>query len=141
MSLDVPPPSQGPDFASAVLALDLASSMLDEAKERFARGDFAGSMEESRNAVRVATSAILYKDGFVSDSFESTLNHLLKNYPGAFPLDEWRRMESNAPDRGYGLYHMMLQALKMAKKADEDAASKAIATADMFINSARAEMG
>jgi len=137
----VPPPSTGPDFASAVLALDLASNMLDQAKEKFERGDFAGSMEDSRNAVRVATSAILFKDGFVSDSFESTLNHLLKNYPGAFPLEEWRKLEISAPENGYGLYHMMVVALRMVKKADEDEAGKAIAIAAMFINSARAEMG
>ena len=135
----IEPVPLGKDLASAVLALDLASSLLDIARERFLRGDYHGSLEQSRDAIRVASSAMLFKDGYISASFESTLNYFLKNYPGAFPLDEWRGLETAYTQ--YGLFSMIMKALRKEKKAGEDEASAAIAAASAFINSARARMG
>jgi len=133
------PAPLGKDLANAVLALDLASSLLDVARERFLQGDYHGSLEQSRDAIRVASSAILFKDGYVSASFESTLNYFLKNYPGAFPLDEWRELETAYTE--YGLFSMIMKALKKEKKAGEDEANAAIAAASAFITCAKARMG
>jgi hypothetical protein len=129
-----------PDMASALFALELASGMLDSARERFARQDYNGAFEESRNAVRMASSAILFRDGYVSDNLESTVSYLLQRYPGAFPVEGWQGLEDIPLEDTPGLFNMVLSAVGRLKKAGEQEASEALALAAAFVESAWAEM-
>jgi hypothetical protein len=130
-----------PDRASAAFALATASELLVLANERLGRGDFRGSFEESRNAIRMASSAILFRDGYIADSLDSTLIYLLKHYPGILPLDDWQRLEQMPAYDSPGLYNMLLAAMGKLKKTGEQEAKEAVMVAGAFIESARAEMG
>lgn len=130
-----------PDRASAAFALAAASELLTLARVRLGRKDFSGSFEESRNAIRMASSAILFRDGYVADSFDSTLLYLLKHYPGMLPLDDWQRLEQIPAYDTPGLYNMLLSAMGKLKKTGEQEAKQAVVVAEAFIASARAEMG
>ena len=130
-----------PDMASAVFALERASYMLESARERFGRRDYPGAFEESRNAIRMASSAMLFRDGYVSENLETTVSYLVQRYPGAFPVEEWQRLEDVPMEDTPGLYNMILGAMGKIKKTGEQEAMEAMALADAFIGSARAEMG
>jgi uncharacterized protein (UPF0332 family) len=129
-----------PDSGSAIFALGLASEAIERARERFFRGDYRRSLEESRNAMRLASSALLFRDGYVSDSLEATIYYMLQHYPGSFPLDSWVSIERIPTGETPGLYYMVLGALGRLKKAGEEEAKIGIAAAEMFLESARTEI-
>ncbi len=129
-----------PDTASAILALQLAAESLGEARARFSRRDYTAALELSRNAMRLASSALLFRDGCVCPTLESASSYLAWRYPGSFPLDEWERLESIPIEDSPGLYNMILSALGKLKKAGEQEATDALSAASIFIESARAEM-
>jgi hypothetical protein len=130
-----------PDWASALNALSLATDMLILAQERFSRGDYSGAFEYSRNAIRMASSSLLFRDGILSGSLEATVAHLMKHYPGVFPVDEWQRLEVIPATDSPGLYNMILSAMGKLKKTGEQEAKEAMKVAGSFITSANSEMG
>jgi hypothetical protein len=131
---------KNPDVAGALYAVTLAGDLLESAGDKFSRKDYPGAFEDSRNAMRLASSALLLRDGYVSDSLETTISYLFQRYPGELPLDEWHRFEEAAYGSGYGLYFMILKAMGKVKKTGEQEAYEAMSTAMAFINSTRAEM-
>jgi hypothetical protein len=128
-----------PDYASALIALNAASDLLESARERMGHEDPQGALENSRDAIRLASSAILFRDGYVAGSLEDTANYISKRYPGVFPLSDWDVIEVAASGH-VSLYKLLLLAMGKIKKNDKDDASKAITTAEAFIASARSEL-
>lgn len=129
-----------PDSARAILAVRLASDVLDAARQRYELKDFEGALESSRDSVRLSSSALLFRDGYISDTLDGTLDYLSHRYPGVFPLEGWRRMESAIVGGGRGLYAILMEAFGKAKKAGEEDARDAIAVASAFLKSAQSEM-
>jgi hypothetical protein len=129
-----------PDIARAMYAIDLASELLDSAREKYGKEDFRGAFEDCRNAMRLASSAVLFRDGFVSDSLEATASYLLQRYPGIFPVEEWYRMEESAFEGGYGLYYLLLKAAGKVRKTGEQEAAEALSVAGVFLESAMEEI-
>jgi UTP-glucose-1-phosphate uridylyltransferase len=130
-----------PDRARAAGALSLASGMLAAAGESLQAGDFAHAVEESRNAIRMASYAVLLGDGVVVGTLEATTAALSSRHPGVFPLGEWAALEEAAVVETPGLYNMILTAMGMVKKTGEQEAREAIRVAGMFVTSAQSEMG
>jgi hypothetical protein len=129
-----------PDRASALVALYSASDLLTLAKERFSHRDFHGAVIESRNAIRLASSALLFSEGVVSGSLDATLAYLIEHHPGALPIDEWQRLEETPDADSPGLYNIILGAMGKLKRTGEQEANEAIIVAEAFIASARAEI-
>jgi hypothetical protein len=129
-----------PDRAGAAGALSLASRMLALSIERLEAGDYAGSVGESRNAIRLASSAMLMCDGVVVGSLEATAEYLARNHPGVFLVEEWVALEQAAAVETPGLYNMLLTAMGKVKKTGEQEAKEAMRVAEAFVSSAKSEM-
>jgi hypothetical protein len=128
-----------PDYASALIALNAASDLLESAREKLLHDDLPGALESSRDAIRMATSALLFRDGYVAASLEATADYLSKKYPGIFPLGEWDIVEVAASGR-ITLYKFLLSAMGKLKKSDRQEADRAVETAETFIQTARMEL-
>jgi len=129
-----------PDPAGAMFALKMASEHLSSASILFSKKEFHGAFESSRNAIRLASSAVMVRDGYISGTLEGTVGYLLQRYPGAFPVERWEHVESVRIDAGNGIYSMILGSLGKLKKAGEQDASEALAIASSFLETARAEL-
>ncbi len=129
-----------PNRAGALIALQSASDLLLLAREHFSHRDFRGALQESRNAIRLASSAVLFSDGVVSGNLESTLAYLSERHPGALPTEEWHRLEEAPDEDSPGLYGMLMAAMGKLKKTGRQEAKDAITLAESFIMSAGAEM-
>ena len=70
-----------PDLDSALCAIDTASEMLNAAAEKLSQKDYATAFNDSRDSMRVAISALLFKDGVIASTFEATADYLEKHYP------------------------------------------------------------
>lgn len=129
----------GPDMASAIYAVSIAADMLESAKERFSEGDLQGALENSRDAIRIASSAVLFRDGYITDDFDKTVRYLSRRYDSIFPLREWERVEMTYLGEG-GLYNIILKAVGKQRKSDEEKVHDAVAVAERFIETARREL-
>lgn len=124
-----------PDMISAIQAVEAASDMLLSAKELFDGGDYCGSLEQSRGALRVAASALLYKDGVIAQTFEATAEHIEKRYPETFPLRDWARIERAVTGDGPGLLNMLIRA--SGKQTGDPEARHALSIATSFLNNVK----
>jgi len=129
-----------PNPAAALLALSAAADSLDAARERIARGDFPGAFSDSRNAIRFASSAVLLREGAMSDSAEGVAHLLATRFPGRFPIEDWLDIESIPEEDSPGLYNIILAAMGRLKKAGEQEAHYALTVAESFVRAAVSEM-
>lgn len=129
-----------PNHTSAMNALRLASGLLLIARESLANKDYPAALEQSRNAIRMASAAILFRDGHVSDSLDATASFLLRRYPGVFPIEEWLNLESLGGENSPGLYNMIMSAMGKIKKTGEQEAREAVLVAESFATSAEMEL-
>ncbi len=125
-----------PNPAGAAIATDIASALLSSARQKLLSGDFIGSMADSRDAMRMASSALLLHDGFIADTMDSATAYLSARYPGRFPISEWQRTETMASGHEYGLYHMILRYLGRTRKTGEKEAESSLSAAERFVRSA-----
>ena len=130
-----------PNPAAALLAMSAASDSIGAARERLARGDFHGSFVDSKNAIRFTSSALLLREGFVSDTAEGVAAYLASSHPGRFPTEEWLELERIPDDDSPGLYNMLLSAMGRLKKAGEQEAIHALSDAESFIAAADSGSG
>ncbi len=124
-----------PDMISAIQAVDAASQMLLFAKELLERGDYCGSLEQSRGSLRVAASALLYKDGVIAQTFEATAKHIEKQYPDQFPLEDWEKIERTVTGDGPGILNMLIRA--SGKQTGVPQARHALSIATSFLNNVK----
>ncbi len=126
-------------MASAVHAMSFAADMLEAAKERLSAGDLQGALDNSRDAIRIASSAVLFRDGYITDDFDKTIRYFSRRYDSMFPLRDWERVEMTYLGSG-GLYNMILKAAGARLKSDEDKAREAVLVAERFIETTRKEL-
>lgn len=119
-----------PDRLSAIHAVSVASNLVREARENYRRGDFMEAISTSKNAMRIASSAVLFRDGYISSTFEDTVLYLSRKYPGRFPLEKWKETESPSIA---GRFKSIIGGRKLLEKE----AGEAVETADKFVNQAR----
>ena len=135
MEEDVGGPNIGrrpPDFASALLAFEVAEGLLVSAKNYLDNENFPEALSESKNAIRTAASALLLKEGYVASTLESTISYLEHNHPSALPVENWRIVENMNVS---GLFSIIMKLLK--KSTDQGDVNKAILIAEEFLNSAK----
>src|SRR5262249_21390411 len=129
-----------PDHGGAMFALGLAVDMLQEAREMRESNDYHAALEDSRDAIRIACSAIMLRDGYVTDDFDKTVKYLLEHYDSLFPVREWERVEMTYLGEG-GLYNMLMRAMGRSKKTDDELVNEALSVAEKFISAATKELG
>jgi len=130
-----------PDPARAFFAVSLAADTLQSARTRLLRNDYVGALDEAKNSMRLTSSALLFRDGYVATTFDSAASYLLSHYPGAVPVEEWRYFETAFPGPSVGLMSQLIRVLGKEKKLDETEAGKAISTAEAFLRSAKSILG
>jgi hypothetical protein len=121
-------------------AMALAGDLLSAAKERYSSGDLQSALEGSRDAIRVASSAILFRDGYITDDFDKTVRYLSRRYDGLFPLRDWERVEMTYLGEG-GVYNMLLRMMGMRRRSDSEMVRAALDVAERFIETTRRELG
>ncbi len=132
-------PGKVPDPSSASYAADLAESVLLEAKDAFALGDYNLALSQAKDAIRLASSAVMFRDGYITDDFDKTVVYLSKRYGPAFPIKGWEKVEMTYLGGG-GLYNAILRALGRKVLSDQELVSEAISVAETFIAASRREM-
>jgi len=127
---------RNPDLASAYVAMDVATEMLNSAIDKYHHKTYGEAFIESRNSVRIAASALLLKDGFIASTFDATIRYLEPRYSNVLPLDSWSEIESIKAE-GEGIIYLFLKLIGKIKKPNRQQAKKAIITAEQFLNSLR----
>ncbi|MEW6748226.1 MAG: hypothetical protein AB1295_00775 [Candidatus Micrarchaeota archaeon] len=131
---------RNPDHSSAMVALSAASDALATAKGLYGERRFQEAFESSRDAIRLVSSALMFRDGCICGTFGSSQAYLLERYPGMFPLEAWRRIEMFQDDYGSGPMAAISRILGKARTAGETEANEALRAATMFVDSARNEL-
>ena len=130
-----------PDPVGAMLAVSLASDMLDSARENLYKNEFDQTMENSLHSIRAAASAILLKQGCIASTFEATHSFLYSNFPHELALDSWEFMEKSSFGTNRGMAYFLFKAIGIIKKTDEQQAKQAIKTAEKFLASVQDILG
>ena len=77
----------------AAYALEVAASLLGTAKEMADQSSVDDAITTARAAMRMASSALLFKDGLISSDFNSSCDYLQKKYGDELPVSQWKRVE------------------------------------------------
>lgn len=128
-----------PDLAGAVFAVSLAARMLDNARQHFARKNYPAALEESRNSIRMASSALMLRNGHMAGSLEAAIAYLSSNYPGQFQVHGWQRAETTVVDRKGGLYGMLASVAGVTRNMEAEAAG-VIGIAESFLDTVRRQL-
>ena len=127
-----------PDPLGAIAVLGTASDLLESARGGFARGDYEAAFTDARDSMRISSSAILIRDGYVATTLDATVSYLEERYAGTLPLDSWEQMETAFPAETMGVMGRLIGSLGKNKKPDKENTEHALAVAGAFLSSARA---
>ncbi len=130
-----------PAPVAAVMALNTAAELLESAAEEFAREDYPSSFMDARNSMRLASSALLLRDGYVGVTLEATTSYLEARYAGMVPVETWKELETAFPGETAGIMSRFLGTLGRNKKIDRESTEQALAAANDFLRSVRAILG
>jgi hypothetical protein len=125
---------------AAMLAMQTASDLLSSASQRLAAGDCAGAFTEARDAMRMVSSALLLRDGYMAGTLEASLSYLESRYSGLLPLEAWREAELTVA-QGSTVTGRFAALLGRNKRIDRKSTEGALAAALSFLSSARALLG
>lgn len=130
-----------PNISKSVFALELAANLLDVAKEKLDCGDHVAAFEEARNSIRIASSAILFRDGCNLYNLEDTSSYLCHTYPHIFNVKEWKHLESIDLATGPGFYNVLLKLVRKIINIEKHESKQAILFAWQFLDSAHSVIG
>ncbi len=128
-----------PEPSTAIYALSVAEEFLREAQEHIRKRNYEEACESAKNAARMASSAVLYNDGYVAKTLGTTCYYLEQHYPKKFPVEEWRVLEVGTTEK-IKIVERILYFLRLKKKKKEDTeknARKALTIAEIFVASVR----
>ena len=80
--------------------------------------------------MRIASSAILFRDGFIAPDLESSCSYLKKKYGGSFPLNEWKEVEAIS---NTSPLDRLVEVFGLGKDRLEKNAKKALDAANKFL--------
>ncbi|MBN1170478.1 hypothetical protein JXA56_05620 [Candidatus Micrarchaeota archaeon] len=124
-----------PDYIQASIAINAASEMLNSAKEKMKFRDYGNSFEDARNVIRIAVSALMFKDGMIVQTFDATIQYLNEKYPETFPVEKWKSIEKTMTGEGPGLVNRIIEII--GKKPREADAGDAVKVANEFLNTVK----
>lgn len=137
---DAPPEMvrKSPDMARAMFAMDAALEIFDAAREKFNYGRYGEAFQESKGAIRMASSALLLRDGYVASTFEATAKYIADKYDDLLPVDEWWHIESMPNGDGPGILNLIIRLAGKNKETGEGKAGRALEIAERFLELVRA---
>lgn len=124
-----------PDFDSALYAVNAASEMLNEAADKLSQKDYASAFSASRDCMRIAASALLFRDGVIASTLEATTEYIQKIYPDKLPLKEWGNIEKVQTGEGPGIFNLIVKTVN--KPLGESEAERALDIAARFIDTVK----
>jgi len=127
-----------PEPLKAILAVETAQNLLEVAKDEINERKYDDSYEDAKNAIRMASAAIMYADGYVAKTMEGAYEYFEKKRGDKELVKEWRDVEIKSPENR-GFVDRLLEALRFKKKkeSEEDTkARKALTLAENFVKSA-----
>ncbi len=128
-----------PDPLAAMLAMQAASDVLSSASERFGQGDYEDAFAGARDSMRLVSSALLLRDGYVAATLDATLSYLQFRYEGMLPLEAWAEAERTLP--AGPLAGALAALLGRNKRIGREGTERALAAAESFFASARSLLG
>jgi hypothetical protein len=120
----------GPEPERAIYALSVAAQLLEEARIQSGESASVETVIKARDSMRIACSAILFKDGYVAADFDSSVAYLRSKYGEKVPINEWRDIELMA--KGSPL-ERITNFLGLAKNQGQENAKKALEAAGRFL--------
>jgi len=129
---------KNPDTTGARFAANAALDLLAMARERLDNRDYVEAFRGSKDAIRMASSALLLNDGYVASTFEATLRCIEERHSGQLPIDEWQYLENMLTGEGPGLLNLIVRLAGKNMKTGKHEASQAIAIAERFVASVMA---
>jgi|GEM_PF-2893068 len=124
-----------PEAGRAIYALSVAMELLESAQQKAAESGFEDAIILSRDSMRLASSALLFEDGYVATSLDSSCGYLKRRYGDSIPIAEWVAVEGMASGRPAD---SILRIFSRSKGSAEQDAKKALESAGKFIGAASA---
>lgn len=128
-----------PEPSKAVFAIETALRLYETAKTDMENRRYDDAYAGSKNAIRMASAAIMYNDGYVANTMEGAYEYIEKNYGDKMVVGEWKDVEIKAPENK-GIIETILEiiGIRRRKEGEEaERAEKALSVAKTFIESAR----
>jgi hypothetical protein len=122
-----------PEAGRAIYALSVAAELYESAEQKVAESSFEDSIGLSRDCMRLASSALLFQDGYIATDLDSSCGYLKKRYGGALPVTEWVAVEGMASERPAD---RILGIFGRGKGIPEQNAKKALESAKRFLDAA-----
>jgi len=127
------------ESSRAFYAIITAASILIEAKQKADESKFDEALELTRDSMRLASSAVLFRDGFVAVDLSSSIEYLTKNYKDQIPVEEWKSVETTFKS---SIVDKIGAIFGLGNKAQlEKNVNLAIESADKFIGAAGEVLG
>ncbi|MFH1221580.1 MAG: hypothetical protein V1492_00680 [Candidatus Micrarchaeota archaeon] len=120
-----------PEPYKAVYALETAKEFIKNAEEDMLRNDYNSAYGNSLHAMRMASSAVMFLDGYIAQTLDSATYYLKEKYV-QLPADEWRQIELDDPTKR-GLADRFAEALGRKKYDERQASARAVAVAREFV--------
>jgi len=125
----------GPEPERAIYALSVAAQLLEEAKVQAEGSPSEETIIMARDSMRIACSAILFKDGYIAPDFDSSVTYLASKYGEKVPLAEWKTIEQMAKGSPLG---KIAGFLGLGKGQAQENAMKALEAAGRFLEASGA---
>jgi len=84
------------EIGRVMVALSAALEFLQSAQQKAAESSYDDAIILSRDSMRAASSAILFKDGLMAADLESSCSYLKRRYGDSVQVSEWREVEALA---------------------------------------------
>jgi uncharacterized protein (UPF0332 family) len=125
------------DAERAVYALSVAMELIRSAEDEASRSQYRDSVDSARNSMRMAASALLFRDGYVATDLETSCSYLRRHYADIVPVDDWVAVEAMAHPKPF---EQLGAIFSMAKSKPHDTAIRALEAAGRFVQAAAAAM-
>lgn len=131
-----------PEPTKAVIAIETASNMIEAAQSEIDNGKYEDAWEDAKNAIRMAAAAIMYDDGYITNTMEGALEYIGRKYERPKLVKEWKEIEIKSPANRGWIYIIgeIVGISKKQKGLDESEVRKALSVAETFIEIASAQI-
>ncbi len=120
-----------PEPYKAMHAIETAKELLNSAEELLETGDYESAYGNALNAMRMASSALMFLDGQIAQTLETAVEYI-KNTHSKIPVDEWRDAEYQDPLKK-GILNRLFEIFGIRKSDDRARATKVVGVARVFI--------
>ena len=129
-----------PEPSRAIFAVETAAHLIEAAKTELENRRYEEAYEDAKNAIRMASAAMMYNDGYVANNIEGAYEYMDKKYGEKVMVKEWKTVEVRSPENR-GIIDRLLEMLRLKKRKEDEMeidARKALHVAEVFVESGKA---